>query len=169
MKRTALASRIALLVEKAGGQRALSRVLGVADGTVIGWLGDAKPYERTLAQIAERTGVSVAWLRDGTGDEGEEIGRFAARIRGDALSPDPESSRVMEDPLPAMLPAPASCHRIIEHLTRTMTPETITTALRDVMNDGHLSAEERRRTAQALTQILGSRLSADHQTRTKKN
>lgn len=169
MKRSALASRIARLVEKAGGQRALSRALGVADGTVIGWLGGAEPYERTLAQIAERTGVSVAWLRDGQGNEEEELGRFSRQIRESSLSTESdESSRVREDPAtPAMLPAPANCHRIIEHLTHGMSPERITTALSDVMNDQQLSPEERRRTGQALTQILSARLSraAEHQTR----
>jgi hypothetical protein len=166
-----LPDRLAKLIELASSQADLSRISGVTEGTLINWQRGLGYHESTLRKFCEQLDISLAWLRDGTGDEDREIKRFARRIREWTLSTrDEESCRVREEPLPsAMLPAPANCHRIIEHLTRTMSPEHITTALGAVMNDTQLSAEERRRTGQALSEILSIRLSREHESIKRKN
>lgn len=171
MPGSALAKRLSAVIAHLPTQAEAARLGGVTEGTLINWQRGLGFHDSTLARFAENLGVSVSWLRDGKGDEQEELGKFSRRIRESPLSTESdESSRVREDPAtPAMLPAPANCQRIIEHLTHGMTPERLTTALSAVMNDQQLSAEERRRTGQALTQILSTRLSREHESRSRKN
>lgn len=67
------ANRIKKMIEVAGSQRALGRLLDVSSPTIMGWLAGAMPYDSTFQKIAERTGVSVDWLRFGDGDEDHEM------------------------------------------------------------------------------------------------
>lgn len=60
--------RIKTLVDLAGGQRALARMIGVRDGTIIGWLGGSQPYEKNLQKIAETLRIDPDWLIHGRGD-----------------------------------------------------------------------------------------------------
>jgi hypothetical protein len=121
--------------------------------------------------VAAYAGLSLNWLRDGAGDEARELRRFSAAIREKTLSTRAEeSSRVAEDsPFPSMLPAPLNCRHIIEHLTKSMSPTKITEALADVMRDQRLSPEERRRTGQALSEILAARFAHETEDTKRKN
>lgn len=69
--------RVKLMIKLAGSQRALARMINVKDPTIIGWLGGAEPFESTLQKISKSTGISMEWLRDGAGDEEEELVKLA--------------------------------------------------------------------------------------------
>lgn len=75
------------MAEKTGSQRALARLVGVTDTAVIGWIGGAEPYESTLKKIAERTGISLAWLRDGVGDAETQLAMLSAPPRVQEAAP----------------------------------------------------------------------------------
>lgn len=170
-KANTLPERLARLVEIAGGQKPLARACGVSDAAIIAWRAGSQPMPSTLEAVADHAGLSLAWLRDGAGDDARELRRFSAAIRAKALSTrQEETSRVAEDsPFSSMLPAPLNCRHIIEHLTKSMTPAKITEALADVMRDPRLSPEERRRTGQALSEILTARFAHETETTKRQN
>lgn len=159
-----LPERIAILVEKAGGQRPLARILGVADGTIIGWLGGSEPYQRTLSQIAERTGVNIDWLRDGVGEPALED--FSRRV---AESPRPSEPPTSNPHPQGMPPEMQHCRRIIEHLTRNLSTEHFTEAQLGILRDSAISAGERERFAGLLSEILSSRLASRHRQKSHAN
>lgn len=76
----AFQKRIKIMVDQAGGQRALARLVGKTNATINGWLAGSIPYDATFQQIAEKTGMSVEWLRFGLGDEDTEIGNLRRTI-----------------------------------------------------------------------------------------
>lgn len=164
-----LPDRLAKLIELASSQADLSRLSGVTEGTLINWQRGLGYHESTLRKFCEQLDISLAWLRDGAGDDARELRRFSARAK--ALSTrQEETSRVAEDsPFSSMLPAPLNCRHIIEHLTKSMTPAKITEALADVMRDPRLSPEERRRTGQALSEILTARFAHETETTKRQN
>lgn len=80
----------------------------------------------------------------------------------------PDDCRIREDS-PPMLPTTASCQHVIEHLTKDLSPEKISTAITAVMQDQRMPPEDRRRIAQALSSALTHRLSSEHAAQTKRN
>jgi repressor LexA len=80
-------SRIDELIKVAGSLRGLSRFLGVSPTAVVGWRAGSIPYERTILMIADKTGVSMEWLRYGTGDSEQETEKFRRRFSQFASGP----------------------------------------------------------------------------------
>jgi len=74
------ALRIRRLIEVAGSQRALGRLLDVSSPTIMGWLAGSMPYDSTFQKMSEKTGVSVDWLRFGDGDEEPEMANFRRAV-----------------------------------------------------------------------------------------
>jgi len=74
------ALRIKRLIEVAGSQRALGRLLDVSSPTIMGWLAGSMPYDSTFQKMSEKTGVSVDWLRFGDGDEDREMVNFRRAV-----------------------------------------------------------------------------------------
>lgn len=70
--------RVKALIERAGGAKPLARRLGVSDMAIKSWLRGSRPFDSTLEQIQERTGVSPRWLRDGLGNEEDELAKLDA-------------------------------------------------------------------------------------------
>jgi len=165
-KRTTLAERIQILVEKAGGQRALARLLDVAPGTVTGWIGGSEPYQRTIEQIAERTGVAIEWLRDGKGATDEVLVALENRV---AESPRTHYGTPAFTPTERMDPARPQCRRVIEHITRHLSTEHFTEAQLHIMQDSSITTGERERIAQHMAAILADRLSAKQSKRQNTN
>ncbi len=64
------------MCEKLGSNRQLALLADFTPNAVGKWLKGADPYEDTKRKIAQRTGVSLDWLRDGKGDAKEEIARM---------------------------------------------------------------------------------------------
>jgi SOS-response transcriptional repressor LexA len=96
---TGFKERLRKLIDVAGSQRRLAEVIGKTDGAIIGWLRDSAPYASTLRQIAETTGVSLAWLRDGEGDDDAEIEAFRRRMSTPSLgAAEPEWSGAIGGP-----------------------------------------------------------------------
>lgn len=66
-------SRIGLLIDRAGGVRALARRAGISEGAVRKWRqGTATPRHAYLVKLAQATGVSVQWLITG-GEDAESL------------------------------------------------------------------------------------------------
>lgn len=82
------ADRARLLAQTAGSQRKLAALVGVSPGTVTGWIGEARPYTSTLAEIAEKTGVSLDWLAHGDGNTEAELAAFKRRLATEAVAID---------------------------------------------------------------------------------
>jgi phage repressor protein C with HTH and peptisase S24 domain len=61
------------MVHTAGSRRRLAAIIGIKDGTIIAWEGGSMPYQRTMRQIAEKTGIPIEWLREGRGDPDEAL------------------------------------------------------------------------------------------------
>lgn len=65
--------RIGLLIDRAGGVRALARRAGISEGAVRKWRkGTATPRHTYLVKLAQATGVSVQWLITG-GEDAESL------------------------------------------------------------------------------------------------
>ena len=64
------AKRVAYLMEREGlPVDEVAQICEVGRSTVYRWLNDeAQPYPKKLRMLAEATGYSWIWLRDGTGD-----------------------------------------------------------------------------------------------------
>lgn len=75
--------RLSSLVQS---RREFARIIGFSDVTVMGWEGGSEPYDRNIREVAERTGVSFEWLKDGLGDDEEELNKardhFQSRAAG---------------------------------------------------------------------------------------
>ena len=112
-----LPERVQSLVDALRSQRALARLVDVSDGTVIGWLEGAQPYPRTLKKIAERTGVTLGWLRDGKGDMSAQLDHLR-KHRPDGGS----GSTVAEDDL-AREEAGSIIHAAIADIVRHGSPD----------------------------------------------
>lgn len=100
-----LSKRISLLVEEAGSARRFADIAGVQNPTVLGWMNGSQPYAKNLRQICERTGVSLEWLRDGKGNDQNELETFAESTRGVASrrwqdDSETENNRLKEEPEP---------------------------------------------------------------------
>ena len=68
------------MIEVAGSQRALGRLLDVSSPTIIGWLAGSMPYDSTFQKMSDKTGVNVEWLRFGDGDEEHEMVNFRRAV-----------------------------------------------------------------------------------------
>lgn len=86
--------RITALIAAAPSQAELARVSKVTEGTVINWSRGLGYHESTLRKFAENTGVSIAWLRDGKGDQAFELERLKRRF---GAAQDEPSPRIRED------------------------------------------------------------------------
>ena len=79
------AKRVAYLAEREGlSVDEVARICEVGRSTVYRWLNDeAQPYPKKLRLLAEATGYSWIWLRDGTGEmsNGQEA-------KSDEVNPD---------------------------------------------------------------------------------
>lgn len=82
------AQRILKMVEVAKSRRALARLLQVKDGTITGWENGSVPYPSTFQQIAERTKMSLQWLRDGIGKDAEQLEILRATLELEELMKD---------------------------------------------------------------------------------
>lgn len=64
-----------------GSVREVGRRVGFSAATVLGWIRGATPYDSTILKIANRTGISIDWLRNHTGDTGAELAKLnGARV-----------------------------------------------------------------------------------------
>lgn len=70
-----LADRLLLLEQRCGSQRAVGRLLNVTDMTVKNWKGGATALDSKLRAAAKHSGISLQWLRDGTGDTAAELAK----------------------------------------------------------------------------------------------
>jgi len=161
-----IAARIDLLVEKFGGQKPLARLLGVSDAAIIAWRGGAEPLDRTLHEIAARTGIPLQWLRDGAGDTADALGALEKRV---AESPRTHYGTPAFTPTEPMDPASPQCRRVIEHITRHLSTEHFTEAQLHIMQDSSITTGERERIAQHMAAILANRLSAKQSKRQNTN
>lgn len=161
-KAETFAARIDRMVEKFGGQKPLARLLGVSDAAIIAWRGGQEPMPRTLAEIADRTGLAQDWLGEGRGDAEAEMERLAAR-----LSEDPGTYRAHTSLVTAR--ENPHCQRIIEHLTQRMSTEHFTEAQCAIMRDTTISPGEREHIVRIMAGVLAERLSAKQQKHQTKN
>jgi phage repressor protein C with HTH and peptisase S24 domain len=64
-----LEDRIKLAAKLAGGNSALAREIGSAEGTIRKWIkGDAQPKHQSLVAIASAVSISLEWLMTGEGE-----------------------------------------------------------------------------------------------------
>lgn len=89
--RSALAARLQVLVERAGGSGALSRKAGVPPSTLATYLsGEAEPKALRLARLAKAGNVTIHWLATGEGpmEEGHHVGEpvVAYGVRPEAIA-----------------------------------------------------------------------------------
>jgi transcriptional regulator with XRE-family HTH domain len=163
VKNTSIAHRILQLVAAAPSRRAFARYIGSTDVTVMGWEAGSLPYERSLRQIAEKTGVSLAWLKDGRGDDEKELQKFRDRLQ--SYDADVTSSVVREEPqidnmeCPLHLPPPTSGTEIaLEHAATHLDSAGLAGLIQSTLRDDRLGKEERFRSAKRLTALLAHKL-----------
>jgi hypothetical protein len=152
-----LPERIEKLVHAAGSQRTLARILDVSDGTIIGWLDGVKPFPRNLEKIAERANVSLEWIRDGAGDEENEIERFRSQNLSGSLNVRGQPPS-MECPMIASGSGPMA---IVERTAMRLEAHAIASTISDVLRDPHVRPEERNATAKRLAAALLKKLDAE--------
>ena len=75
-----LVAKLQFLIVHANSQKEVARLAQVSDGTFINWLRGHGVRESKLRQVARHLGVSLAWLRDGVGDDQAELAAFRARL-----------------------------------------------------------------------------------------
>ncbi len=75
--------RVEALIKRARGVKPLARRLGVSDTAIHSWLDGTKPFDSTFQTVCDKSGISIEWLRDGTGDEEAEL----AKVDLAALTP----------------------------------------------------------------------------------
>ena len=164
-----ISGRITKLVEKLGSQADLARMVGVTPAAIHFWIAGSRPYEKNLRTIAERTGVSLEWLRDGKGDEKAEISALARRLKDGAImdeTADPHSpaSRLREVP-PMYSCPPASEHQYTLEAAEMLDTQEISALIGRVLKDKTPSA---RRLAQGLSEMLSRKLSREGERHTQK-
>jgi transcriptional regulator with XRE-family HTH domain len=136
-----LAARVQSLVDALGSQRALARLADVSDGTVIGWLEGAQPYPRTLKKLAERTGVTLEWLRDGKGDMTAELERLRAETKRTSAG----GGKVSEEPPIYGAPdAATTIHDSIRFITKHGSVDDVR-MLEDILIAARRRIQDRRR------------------------
>ena len=149
------------MVDTAGSQRKLAALIGKSDANVINWLKGATPFESTLRQISKQTGVSLEWLRDGTGDPWEEMERLQENMIQWAPGTKPRSGRCkMDEPrqtsrinLSMNEPEPESGLSI----TAQLSEELLAATVGELMSKTTLSIDERMRLAAPYQQELQRR------------
>lgn len=134
-----LPARVQSLVDALGSQRALARLAGVSDGTVIGWLEGAKPYPRTLKKLAESTGLPLEWLRDGKGDMTAELERLRAETKRKAGTTLAEDSPIYGAP-----DAATTIHDSIRFITQHGSVDDVR-MLEDILIAARRRIQDRRR------------------------
>lgn len=65
--------RVRQMVDRAHGVRPLGVQLGLTDSAVRAWLAGSVPFDSTLRKVADHSGLSAAWIRDGIGDAEHEL------------------------------------------------------------------------------------------------
>lgn len=123
------------------------------------WEAGSVPYERTMWQIAEKTGVSIEWLRDGRGSEREQLERFRQHVRELAVKEDPAPYHVTRRPA-AQAQSQAQGNyeqdRHLELAADEMDAAGIASFIARILRDG--SSAERYRSAERLVPKLAQRL-----------
>lgn len=169
MMKDGLETRLKKLVIAAPSQKALARLAGISDATIINWTNGLGHRESKLQEFAHAVGVNPDWLLHGRGDEAEELARFAETLHGGAVRETPPAYAPAAYTPPKMESAHPHCRRIIEHITRNLSSEHFTEAQLRVMQDAEISTGERERIVQHMAAILSARLSAKQHQRQKTN
>lgn len=76
-----LGKRMEALIEAASSQKELARISKISEGTIINWTRDLGAHESTLRKFAANVGVAMEWLRDGEGDQDEQIESFLQTLQ----------------------------------------------------------------------------------------
>lgn len=161
--------RIKLLVRREGSRRALSRKLGVSDGTIVGWEGGVQPYQRNLEQIAQKCGVDLDWLITGHGPAPslEEINPDTA-LRESPAGEGVDAARLNED-METYASSPAhGLPDILETIADGMSPAQIAAAIQRLLSNPR-SGTERARAAQYFTEYLQHRLREQNRATERRN
>jgi transcriptional regulator with XRE-family HTH domain len=169
-QRSGFAQRVLRLVEVCESRRAFARLIGQkSDRTVMLWEEGSVPFHDTLERIAERTGVTLEWLRDGTGDERKELQKFQEKFRN---NPDAESgsgARIAEGSgeylIPDMttLPPPTGAERAMELAAKKLEPSEMANLIESVLNDTSMHYADRTAMAQRLTVTLFQKLRGERE------
>ena len=64
-----LTTRLAHVIERAGGPSAVARILGLTPPAVAAWTRGSVPYVAHQLELCEKLGISERWLRFGEGRE----------------------------------------------------------------------------------------------------
>ncbi len=74
--------RVKSMIKRMRGVKPLARRLGISDTAIHSWFKETSPFDSTLEEACTESGISLAWLRDGDGNEQEELAK---------LGPDPDA------------------------------------------------------------------------------
>ncbi len=133
------------------------------------WEAGSVPYARTFRQIAERTGVSVEWLRDGIGDEESELAKVRISHESPLKGQESPDSSVREDPHEMPFFPQSSPYSLLEKSAARMPSEGIAATIIDVLNDRAHPQQARNAAAQRLAETLRKKLAAEAGEKAQKN
>jgi transcriptional regulator with XRE-family HTH domain len=156
--------RILRLVDAVGSRRGFARLIGNSDAAVMMWESGSNPYQKTMDRIAERTGVSLAWLRDGRGEDDKEVQKFRERLNiyGETVT----ESVVREEPsltseqmeCPLHLPPANSAELALDHAAGQMDSQSIASLIQKTVRDERIEKNDRYRMAKRLAALLVHKL-----------
>ncbi len=183
---TALAMRFDALVKVADGARRFAEIFGFSDSAVLNWKkARTKPQPKQFDKIAELSGISVDWLKNGTGSADEQIAIFKDRTwnlaqrarygrqkpepifrreksgqQGAALDDGDPASRVSEEGPSKMPDTTLSWERVLDALGSAMPMPALARAL-GVVEDLHdVNDQVKNRASRRLSAIYHRRLDA---------
>lgn len=145
--------RVRALVEAAGGKKPLARKLGVTDSAINSWLAGSHPFESKLQAACERSGVALAWLRDGKGRAEDELAKVAEgnRHRRTAFNDANQHAlgvRVMEDAPPILIDT--GWRVVVRVLADRLTSTQIAEALNEILAQSNIDEAVRNGASQIL-------------------
>lgn len=163
VKSSTLTQRLVRLVNVAQSRRAFARFVGMSDVAVMGWEGGTVPYGRTLEQIADKTGVSLSWLKSGRGNEEDQLDKFRQRLSlyEHRVTGGDEGMRIAEEPgmeCPLSLPPPSTAERALELAAANMDASNLAGTIKQILNDSTMPERDRYAQALRLTWALLHRL-----------
>jgi phage repressor protein C with HTH and peptisase S24 domain len=89
------AERLKALAQVAGSQAKLAAAADISEGTIINWWRGQGLRDSKLEEAARNLGVSSAWLRDGHGNDEEQLQAFRERLQSTVVREDaPHEPRV---------------------------------------------------------------------------
>ncbi len=150
--------RLERMLKAAGSQAELARRGNVSPGTLINWLRGFGFHDSTMEEFAKSCGVDFEWLKDGSGQDAEQIRRFKDRL----AEADVDSSRIAEDSMHSHSQTPArGPYSVIEKTAARLSPQGIAETIADILQDDSSPLMDRLAASERMAMVLAKRLALE--------